>query len=235
MTTNTTYINSLLSEIKHINIKKQSGFINNFNYQISICLLGDCNVGKTSILNRYTNNSFIIDHINTIGCDFKLVSLIINDSRIKIQIWDTSGQERFKSIATNYYRNAHSFMFVFDLTSYISFVNIKEWIETAYSVNKNHMNINILIGNKNDILNERMVDTKEVVEFAKINNLLYFETSAKENFMIDEVFSYMSYILIKELSKEKSSNETFFNNININNVNSIDSNEHIELKDKCNC
>jgi GTPase SAR1 family protein len=80
-----------------------------------------------------------------------------------------------------------------------------------------------------------MVDTKEVVEFAKINNLLYFETSAKENFMIDEVFSYMSYILIKELSKEKSSNETFFNNININNVNSIDSNEHIELKDKCNC
>jgi hypothetical protein len=94
------------------------------NHQFRICLVGDSNVGKTSLLNRYCDDQFKVTQTNTIGVDFKVLALKFNDISIKLQIWDTAGQERFRSISVNYFKSAHGFIIVYDLTNRDSFNNL---------------------------------------------------------------------------------------------------------------
>lgn len=180
--------------------------ITKYDYLFSVCLVGNANVGKTSLLTRYCDNIFKDKYSNTIGVDFRIISLKKNETNIKLHLWDTAGQERFKSISVNYFRNVHGFFFVFDLSNKESFENINQWIELAKSYNKHSM-INFLVGNKSD--KSREVTEKQAIEFAEMKNLIYYETSAKTNENVENSFNYMTYKLIEYYSKNKQLYEMF--------------------------
>ena len=104
-----------------------------YDYIQKILLIGDSGVGKSSIVLRFTENTYNESYISTIGVDFKVKKLIIDNNVVKIQLWDTAGQERFKTITFSYYRGSHAVIIVFDITSRESFMNIEAWLEEIYN------------------------------------------------------------------------------------------------------
>jgi len=146
-------------------------------------------VGKTSLLNRFCDNNFKEKYLNTIGVDFKIISLNYKGNNIKLHLWDTAGQERFKSIAVNYYRNVLGFYYVFDVSNRESFQALDKWISLANTHNKTSI-VNMLVANKIDL--ERKVSREEALQFAQKNNLIYYETSAKNSENVDNSFYIMT-------------------------------------------
>ncbi|CDW85248.1 rab family gtpase [Stylonychia lemnae] len=148
--------------------------------------------GKSSILLRFFNNIFLDTYTCTIGVDFKTKTLKVDEKIIKLQIWDTAGQERFKSISQSYYRNSNGCIAVYDITSRSSFDSVEEYIENflAYSPKDVAQNI-ILVGNKSDMAEgRRKVSTEEAIALAeRLNIAAVFETSAKDNESIDDLFN----------------------------------------------
>ena len=175
-------------------------------YLFRICLLGDAGVGKTSILTRFCDNTFKESYNNTIGVDFRLVTLKYKDIISKLHIWDTAGQERFRSLTLNYLHNSHGFLFIFDITNKDSFDNIVNWINLSFDNNKNSV-INFLIGNKCDQNSSRKVEESEAQQFAKEKDLIYLETSAKSDENIQKLFYYCVYKLIKYYDKNDYTEE----------------------------
>ena len=172
-----------------------------------LVIIGDSGVGKSSIVTRYTDNKFSLFLINTVGVDFKSKSVNIGAKKVRQQIWDTSGQERYKAITRNYFREADGIIVVFDVTDEGSFGKIMEWIEEAY----NHLDPQkcqkILIGNKNDLVEKRTVNYDAAENAAISLGMTYYETSAKEGSDIEKAFINLSKMIIefrmKNLSKKK--------------------------------
>jgi len=169
-------------------------------YIFRLCLLGDANVGKTSLLTRFCERSFKENYNNTIGVDFKVITLKYKDIITKIHIWDTAGQERFKSIAVNYFRSTQGFIFVYDITDEDSFKNVEGWMNLAYN-NSNSYVFNFLVGNKCDMEENRKIDKKRGEDFAVMKNLIFLETSARDNYNVEKLFEYFTYKLIKHYNK----------------------------------
>ena len=154
-----------------------------------ILLIGDSKVGKTCLISRYAIGVFNEDYISTIGFDSRQKEEIINNEKVLVRIFDTAGQERFKSITANYLRNAEGVILVYDLTSTESFENLKFWIESI----KNNLGNDdiipiIIIGNKIDLEDAREINKLVAEKFAKDNNYKYFETSAKTGEGVDDAF-----------------------------------------------
>ena len=189
-------------DIDNIHMEKLIDNKMEHNYIFRICILGDSNVGKTSLLSRYTDKIFKESYNNTIGVDFKIVTLKYNDIIIKLHIWDTAGKERFKSIAVNYFKNSQGFIFVYDITDENSFKNVENWIDLAF-LNSNTVGINFLVGNKCDREEERKVDKNSAEEFSKIKKLIFLETSAKNDYNVEKLFEYFTYKLFKYFDKNK--------------------------------
>ena len=190
-------------------------------YMFRICLIGNICVGKTSLLSRYSDNYFKQIYSATIGVDFRVITLKYKDIVAKVHVWDTAGQERFKSISINYYRSSNGFIYVYDITDMESLKGLDSWIHLT-TENCNTNVINFLVGNKSDLEN-REVSKEEGEEFAKKNNLIFLETSAKNNDNVDKLFEYFTYKLIKYYEKNKEQyiqdeTDTFgqFDNINLN-------------------
>ena len=184
-----------------------------YDYIFKLILIGSSGVGKTSILQRYIQKIFNDDYTCTIGVDFFMKSMKIDDKLIKLQLWDTAGTEKFKSITTGYYRGANAAFIVFDLTSRKSFENVSEWIENYYKYsNPDYERHVILIGNKSDLKNERIITENEIDDFVKLNKIKYFETSAKNGENIEDTFLFIAEKLMKDadekgiLYNEKSGN-----------------------------
>ena len=184
-----------------------------YDYIFKLILIGSSGVGKTSILQRYIQKIFNDDYTCTIGVDFFMKSMKIDDKLIKLQLWDTAGTEKFKSITTGYYRGANAAFIVFDLTSRKSFESVSEWIENYYKYsNPDYERHVILIGNKSDLKNERIITEDEIDDFVKLNKIKYFETSAKNGENIDDTFLFIAEQLMKDadekgiLYNEKSGN-----------------------------
>ena len=171
-----------------------------------IILIGDSSVGKTNFLTQYVNNKFTENYDSTVGIEFKdkLINLN-NEKNIRLQIWDTSGQEKFKALTKNYFRGCYAALFIFDVTNKNSFDNIQNWIK-LYEEIGNKDSEKILIGNKIDLKN-KVVEKEKVKQFTENNNLKYFETSVKENQNINSIFEY----IINSLENKKNIN----NNIKI--------------------
>ena len=145
-------------------------------------------MGKTCLLLRFCDDSFSDSFITTVGVDFRFRSINVNGKMVKLQVWDTAGQERFRTITTAYYKGAHGIMLVYDITDRKTFEQISTvWLETVRqnSVNNGEM---ILIGNKCDIPESRQVTEEEAREFASLNNMPFFECSAKTGFNVDNAF-----------------------------------------------
>ena len=167
-----------------------------YKYIFRLCLLGDPGVGKTSLITRFCDGSFKENYNNTIGVDFRLASLKYKKIITKVHIWDTAGQERFRSLALNYINNSHGFAFVYDITDKKSYENITNWISIALDKNKNSK-FNFLIGNKSDKENERQISQNEAEKLAKSKNLIFLETSAKNDENVKKLFYYFTIKLIK--------------------------------------
>ena len=170
-----------------------------YNYLFKILLIGDPFVGKSSIFSQYVDNNYSELTISTMGLDFKIKTIKIDDKYIKLQLWDTGGQERFKTITRSYYRGSHGIIMIFDITSRNSFDNIKNWLE---EINKYSENIStILVGNKIDLDDKRKITYKEANEFAQMYNIKYIEVSAKNNININNIFEFLSKDLMNEMEK----------------------------------
>ena len=189
-----------------------------------ILLIGDVDVGKTSILTRYFNNNFSEVTESTIGIEFKTKMFIRDNLSIKLQIWDTSGQERFKSITQNYFRDADGLLYVFDVTNENSFKSIENWLKMSND-NNNKDFIKILIGNKTD-LEGRSITKEEMEKFKNENSMdKLFEISAKDNKNISEMFEIIVDLLIgKETLK----------NIDVSKIPEVN-NQNEGYKGICNC
>ena len=138
---------------------------------------------------RYTDNTFQEIHMSTIGLDYKLKNVQLEDGKfVKIQIWDTAGQDRFRSITKNYYKGAHGIILLYDITDRKSYDNVKTWVEQIREEVSEKVSI-ILVGNKIDDVEGRKVKTEEGEKLAKEIGLSFFECSAKTGENIDLIFN----------------------------------------------
>ena len=158
-----------------------------YDYLFKVLLLGDSDVGKSSLILRYTEETFNSKLVNSIGVDFKMKKKEIDGKIIKVQIWDTAGHERFRSITYSYYRGANAIIIVFDLSDKKSFISITEWLKQIEKHAKENV-FKFLVGNKSDLIGERKVTYEEAKQYADEHDLPYIETSAKEGININELF-----------------------------------------------
>lgn len=176
-----------------------------YDFIYKILLLGDSAVGKTCFLLRYADDTFSDSHISTIGLDYRLKLINIDQDKVaKIQIWDTAGQDRFKSITKNYYKGAHGIILIYDVTSEVSFANIKNWIQQIKENATDNVKI-VLVGNKIDVEESRKISKQEGEKIAKENDIQFFETSAKMNIGVKETFDYVTNLIYKSGNKDTES------------------------------
>ncbi|KAG5440506.1 hypothetical protein PCK2_000440 [Pneumocystis canis] len=162
-----------------------------YDYLFKLLLIGDSGVGKSCLLLRFADDTYTESYISTIGVDFKIRTIELEGKTVKLQIWDTAGQERFRTITSSYYRGAHGIIVVYDVTDEDTFNNVKQWLQeidrhACETVNK------LLVGNKCDMTDKRMVETSCAKEFADGLGIPFLETSAKSSTNVEEAFLTMS-------------------------------------------
>ena len=224
--------NQIKENEEDIKLEKITDNDASYKYMFRICFIGNASVGKTSLLARYSDSNFKSNYSPTIGVDFRVITLKYKDIVAKVHIWDTAGQERFISVASNYYRSCNGFIYVFEITNRESLNKLDFWINLT-SENCDSNVINFLVGNKSDLEDKRKVTKEEAENFAQKYNLIYLETSAKNNNNVDKLFEYFTYKLInyyennkdKYLWNDSESNSGQFKNLNTNE----------EKKKKCQC
>ncbi|KAK5638699.1 hypothetical protein RI129_012994 [Pyrocoelia pectoralis] len=165
-----------------------------YDHLFKLLIIGDSGVGKSSLLLRFADNTFSGSYITTIGVDFKIRTVTIDGQRIKLQIWDTAGQERFRTITSTYYRGTHGVIVVYDVTNGESFANVKRWL---HEIEQNCDVVNrILVGNKNDCPDRKVVLTEDAKRFADTMGIQLFETSAKDNINVEEMFINVTRLVL---------------------------------------
>ena len=153
-----------------------------------VLLLGDSTVGKTCFLMKYTDKTFQDIHMATIGLDYRLRSMKLKSGKsIKLQIWDTAGQDRFRAITKNYYKGSHGIILIYDITNTQSFENVKTWVNQIREEASSNVIIYIA-GNKVDMEDERKVDRDDGEKLAEELGFPFVETSAKNGININETF-----------------------------------------------
>ena len=162
-----------------------------------ILTLGESTVGKTSILNKFTDNIFSNRQLPTIGIDFKIKNVKIGELNIELKIWDTAGQERYRNMTKQYFKGADGILLIFDLTKRDTFDKIYQWIEQLNDYSTTYDISIVLIGNKKDLPN-REISFEEGKMKAKELNVEYFETSAKTGENINEVFINLSTKILEK-------------------------------------
>ena len=177
----------------------------NYDDKCQLLIIGNSIVGKTSILTKYTTKTYNENYLATVGLDFFTKDEIIDDKTIRIKIWDTAGQERYKAITKCFFQRAQGIIIVFDVTNKKSFEDLKIWIDSINSQSKltedlENMPI-ILIGNKID-LPKRVIDKETALNFAKEQNLEYYETSAKTGEGIDSAIKDLVKKVMVYISKK---------------------------------
>lgn len=156
-------------------------------YIFKYIIIGDMGVGKSCLMQRFTEQRFKQDLPHTIGVEFGTMIVDINGDLVKLQIWDTAGQERFRSVTRGYYRGAAGALLVYDVTRRQTFAHVATWLADARS-NTNPHTVMILVGNKADLEESREVTVEEAQRFADENNLLFVETSAKNGTNVENAF-----------------------------------------------
>ena len=172
----------------------------NFNYLLKYVIVGDASVGKSNLLLRYTHGQFREEYQLTIGVEFGSSNITIDKNVFRIQIWDTAGQENFKSITRSYYKNSACALIVYDITRRVSFENLSDWIEDCKNSSPKTVFM-VLVGNKCDLEENREVTEEEGKEFAERHGMLFFETSAKTGKNVEEVFKRSIAIIAKRMKE----------------------------------
>lgn len=181
-----------------------------YAYLFKYIIIGDTGVGKSCLLLQFTDKRFQPVHDLTIGVEFGARMITVDGNKqIKLQIWDTAGQESFRSITRSYYRGAAGALLVYDITRRDTFNHLTRWLDEARTHSQSNMVI-MLIGNKSDLEHRRAVSTDEGREFAQKHGLIFMETSAKtaanvENAFIDTATQIHGNILSGEIDVNNES------------------------------
>lgn len=197
-----------------------------------LLLMGESNVGKTSIILRYTENEFQTSGISTCGVDVKCKFVSVDNIKIKLVIWDTAGQERFRGLAKNYFRGANGFVLVYDITDKKSFDKLRGWMNDAKEKIDSEYKM-IVIGNKKDCEDEREVESNILKEFGEKNGVKTMEVSAKTGEGVDSLFTEMvkELLELKNVGFVQSDDESEANKT----YNNLDNSRMPEKKHKCIC
>ena len=175
--------------------------------QYKLLLIGEQAVGKSSLMNRYVDNVFEMNIMGTAGLDLKKKIVEIKGEKIKIFIFDTAGQERFRSIAKNQYKKADGIIVIYDVTDRKSFENVNRWLDSIKAEIEGGTE-SLLIGNKIDLVSERVVSQKEGEDIAKRKNIPFIETSAKESLNVKDAFlKVINSLYQRDLNKKNKGNE----------------------------
>merc|ERR1719264_1257955 len=172
----------------------------NFDYMFKLLIIGNSSVGKTSFLFRYADASFTSAFVSTVGIDFKVKTVFRQDKRVKLQIWDTAGQERYRTITTAYYRGAMGFILMYDVTNEESFSSVHDWCTQIKTYSWDNAQV-ILVGNKCDMEDERVISYERGKQLADSLGLDFFETSAKENINVRAVFERLVDMICDKMSE----------------------------------
>jgi small GTP-binding protein len=163
-----------------------------YDYVCKVVLVGESGVGKTNILSRFCKDEFLANSTSTLGVEFATKIINIEDKKVRVQIWDTAGQEKYKAITNSYYINAKGALVIYDITKFSSFESIEKWIDELRDVAGKDIII-LLVGNKTDLKHLRAVAKEEGEEKAKkLGNLQYIETSAMNNTHIQDAFQNLT-------------------------------------------
>ena len=171
----------------------ESGMNNNsqprseYSYSVKFIIVGDSSVGKSNILLRFSRNVFDPGHQATLGIEFANKHIIYNNIDYLVQVWDTAGQENFRSVTRAYYKASAVAMVVYDISNEESFQHIQTWIKDCKDLAPKTVQL-VLIGNKSDLEEERAIQKERGEELARENNMLFFETSALNGKGIEEAF-----------------------------------------------
>ena len=181
-----------------------------------IVVLGDISVGKTSILSRFRYGIFEPEYMPTLGIDFFSQNLFYEDKTIRLILWDTAGEERFRSLIPSYLKNADCIIIVFDITNKDSFNSLNKWLTDSKN-NASEGTIYIICGNKSDLKEKRTVNENEIDEYIKKNELIYVECSAKNGEGIKDLFNTVA----KNLGEVNFAKSDYAVNVDLNNVNEV--------------
>ena len=171
---------------------------NNYDYMFRFIIVGDIAVGKSCLLLQFSANEFKAVHEITIGVEFSVKTMDIDNHSVKVQIWDTAGEEAFQSITRSYYKGAIGALLVYDITRKETFNHCKKWLNEVKDNARKDICI-ILVGNKNDLSEKREVSYEEGETFAQENELLFIETSAKTEENVEECFIRTIREIIKNI------------------------------------
>ena len=169
----------------------------NYDYLLKYIIIVDAAVGKSNLLLRFAQGDFKTEYQLTIGVEFGAKNLDINNKKFRLQIWDTAGQENYRSITRAYYKNSVCAILVYDISNRESFEHISSWVEDCSAQSPKTVFM-ILVGNKSDLNDYRQVTFQEGQDMAKKNNMMFFETSAKTGENVDKIFIDSS----KEINKK---------------------------------
>ncbi|CAD8084354.1 unnamed protein product [Paramecium primaurelia] len=173
-----------------------------YSYLFKFILIGDTGVGKSCLLLQFIDKRFRQKHEVTIGVEFGARMIEFDGQNIKLQIWDTAGQESFRSITRSYYRSAAGAIIVYDITKRETFENISRWLEEAKQ-NGNPKLTFTLVGNKSDLEADRQVSFEEGQEFAKNNGIDFVEVSAKTANNVEEVFLKTAQQILEKINNNQ--------------------------------
>ena len=208
-----------------------------YYYSVKFIIVGDSSVGKSNILLRFSRNVFDPGHQATLGIEFANKHLLYNNNDYLVQVWDTAGQENFRSVTRAYYKASAVAMVVYDITNEESFQHIQTWIKDCRDLAPRTVQL-ILIGNKTDLEDQRAVSKEKGEELARENKMLFFETSALNGNGVEEAFQKSIEAVdqrirsgyydlsnnnqgIKKMSNEKEGNERIIDKRSLSNLDDI--------------
>ena len=211
----------------NIKLIQESQVSNTNDYtNFKVIIIGDSGVGKSSILKRAVKNTFDDNYQATIGFEFLLMHFIVNDFKIKLQIWDTCGQEMYRSLVQGFYRNTSLAVLVYDISRKETYEGLDIWIKDIRARLDPQVPI-FIAGNKYDLENDRKISSKDAQEFSKNRRTKYFtECSAKTGYNVENIFYEVAkylYNIREELGKDKNSNKLKIG----------ENNEQFKKKKKC--
>ncbi|XP_019776305.2 ras-related protein Rab-12 [Delphinus delphis] len=177
------------------------------DFKLQVIIIGSRGVGKTSLMERFTDDTFCEACKSTVGVDFKIKTVELRGKKIRLQIWDTAGQERFNSITSAYYRSAKGIILVYDITKKETFDDLPKWMKMIDKYASEDAEL-LLVGNKLDCETDREISRQQGEKFAQqITGMRFCEASAKDNFNVDEIFLKLVDDILKKMPLDMLRNE----------------------------